>query len=403
MKGFLRERSKGSWELTVELDKDPVTGRRHRHFETVRARNKGIARERLNELMVEIQSGGFIEASKDLTLSDYLRGWLKHYVELNCSPKTIESYRMLVEKHILPSLGSIRLAALDAPRIQAFYGKKKESGLSNRTVRYMYSLLAESLSQAVKMGLVTRNAAQATEPPRIDHKTISTLASEDIDRFLKSAAETSYYVLFYLLLHTGCRRGEALALKWRNIDLGIASLGVTAYISITSSVNKVNGQMITKEPKTVAGKRRIAMSPSLALVLRQHRVVQEAFKRSLGTVLSDEDYVFSHPDGLPYDPSTVSHAFNAVIRKAGLPPMPLHGLRHSHFTYLLQAGIHPKIVQERAGHSSIRVTLDTYGHVVGGLQEAAAQKFDEFISAKGHSVENVGKMSAKVDITVSKS
>lgn len=401
MKGYIRERSKGSWELTVELDRDTVTGKRRRHFETVRG-NKGYARERLSKLMVEIQTGSFIKPSKDLTLAEYLRGWLKHYVELNCAPKTIESYRMLVERHIIPTLGSIRLSALEASHLQSFYGKKKESGLSNRTVRYLYSLLAESLNQAVKMGMLTRNVAHATEPPRIDHKPIATLSSEDINRFLEVSQETPYYTLFYLLLHTGMRRGEALALQWKHVDMGMSSLGVTAYLSVSQSLNKINGQLVIKEPKSSAGKRRIAMSPSLALVLRQHRDSQEALKLSLGSILSDEDYVFCNADGLPYDPSTVSHTFNAVIRKARLHPMPLHGLRHSHATLLLQASIHPKIVQERLGHSSIRVTLDTYSHVVGGLQEIAAQKFDDFISGNGSFRKNVGKRSAEGDIMMSK-
>jgi len=169
---------------------------------------------------------------------------------------------------------------------------------------------------------------------------------------------------------------------------------VAAYLSVTQSLNKVNGRLVLREPKTGAGRRRVALSPSLTLVLRQHRDEQSAERALLGKKLTDEDYVFSHPDGSPLDPSTVSHAFARILRQAGLPRMPLHSLRHTHATFLLQAGIHPRVVMERLGHSSIRVTLDTYSHVVGGLQEAAAQRFDDFLSAKGTSRENVGKMSA---------
>lgn len=212
---------------------------------------------------------------------------------------------------------------------------------------------------------------------------------------LTTARETPYYTLFYLLLHTGIRRGEALALKWNHVDLGLSSLGTTGYISVSESLNKIDGRVIIKEPKSASGKRRVALPPSLALVLRQHREAQEALRASLGGTLAESDYVFCHPDGIPMDPSTVSHAFAKMLRRAGLPPMPLHGLRHSHATYLLQAGIHPKVVQERLGHSSIRVTLDTYSHVVGGLQEAAAQKFDDFLSENDSSRKNVGRMLAE--------
>ena len=218
------------------------------------------------------------------------------------------------------------------------------------------------------------------------------LAPEDVPRFLETARETPYYTLFYLLLHTGLRRGEALALKWKNIDLGLASLGVSAYLSVVETLYK-NGTYVIKETKTSSGKRRIALSPSLALVLRQHRAEQQAQQALLGKPLADDDFVFAHLDGTPLDPSTVSHAFNKVIRRAGLPHIRLHDLRHTHASLLLQAGVHPKVVQERLGHSSIRVTLDTYSHVMGGLQEVAAQRFDDFLSAKGCR-ENVGKMLA---------
>jgi len=241
------------------------------------------------------------------------------------------------------------------------------------------------------MGLVSRNVAQATEAPQADHKVMPTLAAEDVPRFLETAQETPYYTLFYLLLHTGLRRGEALALRWRNVDLGLASLGVSAYLSVTETAYKLNGTCIIKEPKTPKSQRRIALSPSLALVLRQYRAEQEAQRTLLQKPLTDANFVFAHPDGTLLDPSTVSHTFNKVIRKAGLPHIRLHDLRHTHASLLLQAGVHPKVVQERLGHSSIRVTLDTYSHVMGGLQEAAAQHFDNFLAAKG--IENVGKNS----------
>ena len=128
-------------------------------------------------------------------------------------------------------------------------------------------------------------------------------------------------------------------------------------------------------------------------MLRQHRAEQQAQQALLGKPLADDDFVFAHPDGTPLDPSTVSHAFNKVIRRAGLLHIRLHDLRHTHASLLLQADVHPKVVQERLGHSSIRVTLDTYSHVMGGLQEVAAQRFDDFLSANGCR-ENVGKMSA---------
>ena len=303
---------------------------------------------------------------------------------------------MIIRRHLIPELGSIPLSQLEPRHLQASYSRQRERGrvdgkgqLSLQTVRYCHSLLAEALGYAVKMGLLSRNVAQATEAPRADHKVMPTLAPEDVPRFLEAAQETPYYTLFYLLLHTGLRRGEALALRWKNVDLGLASLGVSAYLSVTETVYKLGGTCIIKEPKTSKSRRRIALTPSLGLVLRQHRSAQEMQRALLGKPLTDGDFVFAHPDGTLLDPSTVSHTFNKIIRKAGLPHIRLHDLRHTHASLLLQAGVHIKVVQERLGHSSIRVTLDTYSHVIGGLQEAAAQRFDDLLAAKR--IENVGK------------
>lgn len=271
-------------------------------------------------------------------------------------------------------------------------------------MRYLYSLIAEALGHAVKTGLIARNVALATEPPRTEHKVVPTMKPEDLDKFFEAAKKTPlYYNLFYTLLHSGLRRGEALGLRWECVDLGLPSLALAAYLSVTRSLSKVNGRLVLREPKTASGRRRVALSPSSALVLRQHRQDQEALRASLGTRLTDNDYVFCHPDGSPLDPSTVSHAFAKILRCAGLPSMPLHGLRHTHATLLLQASVHPRVVMERLGHSSIRVTLDTYSHVVGGLQEAAARRLDEFLLANSTTSENVGKMSAIVDINLEKS
>jgi len=383
-----------TWEISIDLGRDGTTGKRLRHFETFKG-EKREAQQRLAELLVSLAQGTYVKPSR-LTVAQFLQEWLRDYVGLHCSPRTKASYEMIIRRHLIPGVGSILLGQLEPRQLQAFYSQLRESGrvdgrgpLSLCTVRYCHSLLAEALEYGVRMGLLSRNVARATEAPRHDHKVMATLALEDIPKFLEAAQGTPYYTLFYLLLHTGLRRGEALALRWRNIDLGLPSLGVLAYLSVVETAYKLDGTCIIKEPKSPKSRRRIALSPSLVLILRQHRVRQEAQR---GGPLTDEDFVFAHLDGTPLDPSTVSHTFNKVIRGAGLPHVRLHDLRHTHASLLLQAGTHPKVVQERLGHSSIRVTLDTYSHVVGGLQEVAAQRFDDLLAAGGI---NVGRMSVE--------
>lgn len=386
MRGHIVKRYKNSdsYSIVLNLGIDPATGKRKQQWITVKG-NKKDAEKRLSELLHQFDTGMLVKPGK-VTVADYLRQWIKDYAEVNCSPKTLESYNQLINHHLIPELGNIKLVELEPRHLQSMYARKRDSGLSPRTVRYLYNLVSQVLRYAMKQGILTRNVAQSTEPPRLEHKEVNTIMTEQISTFLESASKTPHYALFYLLLHTGLRRGEALALKWKHVDLDMTSLGVQAYLSVTQSLSKVDGKTYVKEPKTNSGKRRVALSPSLTLVLKQHKSEQQRLCISLGNTLTNDDYVFCHVDRTPLDPSTVSHIFGDVLRKAGLPPMPLHGLRHSHATLLLQAGTHPRVVMERLGHSSIRVTLDTYSHVVGGLQELAAQRFDEFIEAKNKSV-----------------
>ena len=400
MRGHIRKRSKNSWTIVLDLPRDPETGRRHQQWHTVHGTRRDAERA-LREFLHSLETGTYVRPIK-VSLAQFLEEWLRDYVELNCSPRTKASYEMIIRRHIIPELGNIPLSQLEPRHLQAFYSRQKAQGrvddegqLSPRTVRYCHSLLAEALGHAVKMGLAGRNVAQATDAPRLDHKVMPTLTPEDIPKFLEAAKGSPYYTFFYLLLHTGLRRGEALALRWKNVDLGLASLGVSSYLSVVETAYKLDGDYVIKEPKTLHSRRRIALSPSLGLVLRQYRGEQEAQRALLGKPLTDHDFVFAHPDGTPLDPSTVSHAFAKIIRKAGVPLIRLHDLRHTHATLMLKVGVHPKVVSERLGHSSIRITLDTYSHVLPGLQEAAAQRFDDFLTPRVVEAENVSKMLAK--------
>ncbi len=380
MRGCIQVRS-GHYSLVIS-GKDPLTNKRTREWITLKNCDSYTKAEKeLTRVLREKDTGTYVQPEK-VTVKEFIIQWLKSYVETNCRPKTVESYQEIADKHVIPEIGNIRLTSLEAKHLQALYTKKKKDGLSLRTVRYVYSLMSQVLNYGMKQGLLYRNVAHISDPPHLDHKTVNTLAMKDINAFFEAAKETPHYALFYTLLHTGMRRGEVLALKWKNVDMGLSSLGVQAYISVTESLSRIKGTNLLRAPKTQSGLRRIALSPSLTLVLKQHREQQEALFVKLGKRLTDEDFVFCHHDGTLLDPSTISHEFSRILRRAKLPLMPLHGLRHSHATLLLQAGTHPRVVQDRLGHCSIRVTLDTYSHVVGGLQEMAVQKLDDFLAGK---------------------
>ena len=174
---------------------------------------------------------------------------------------------------------------------------------------------------------------------------------------------------------------QPAALRWCNTDLLLSQLSVNRTMH-QLRYGTYKGQLIFKQPKTAKARRLIALTPSNAIVLREHREAQEKLKYSLGMTLSDDDLVFARFDGKPYSPDVISHAFLKLARRCGLNGIHLHSARHSHASLMLKQGIHPKIVQERLGHASIETTLDTYSHVVPGLQQAAAVSFDNIVMPK---------------------
>ena len=300
---------------------------------------------------------------------------------MHTTVRTQESYSSMIRCHLLPSLGLIPLDQLRPQHLQKYYAHAlscgcvdKKGGLSARSVLYHHRILSEALSHAVKMGLVARNVAEVVDPPRPARVRMITLGPDDILRFLDAARETPYYVLFCTLLYTGLRRGELLALRWCNVDVDMATLYV-----VETAFKLSTGEYVIKEPKTPHSRRPVALSPSLALLLRKYRSDQELLWAQLGRELRDDEFVFARVDGKPLDPSMVTRTFAKMIRKADLPPIRLHDLRHTHATLMLKAGVHPKIVSERLGHANIGITLDTYSHVLPGLQEAAAERFDKML------------------------
>ena len=396
MRGHIRQRSKGSWEVVVDAGKDPSTGQRCQHFETVRGSKKD-AQQRLAELQVSITKGSYVKP-KRLTVGEWLEQWLSSYVAANCSPKTRESYTHEVSRHIKPELGNIPLTDLRSHHVQAYIGRELSlgradgrGGLSPRSVQYHRSILGKALNEAVSTGLIQVNVAKAVRPPRLEARSIPSLVQDDIHRLLDAIDESPYRVAFRLLLYTGLRRGEALGLRWRDVDVDMSQLYVTQAL-----YRLKDGTYIVKEPKTNRSRRCVDIPPSLAILLRQHRNAQEAQRVVLGKPLTENDLVFQRSTGDPLDPEVISKAFSRLLKRAGLPHLRLHDLRHIHATLLLKDGIHPKIVSERLGHASIAITLDTYSHVVPGLQKAAAERFDALFTAETNSgaEKNVGKMLA---------
>ncbi|MBM4432538.1 MAG: site-specific integrase, partial [Chloroflexi bacterium] len=322
----------------------------------------------------ELDSGTYIAPNKT-TVAQYLRHWLLECGKPSLTPRSYERYKGIVEKNLIPAIGRIRLVELRPEHIQRHYSNLIDRGLAARTVRYDHIVLHSALRMAVKWQLVPRNVADAVEPPKPKQSEMQTWDSDEVAQFLEAAKKTPHYVLFYTALYTGARRSELLGLSWRHIDFLYSQMNIERGLHWT----KGEGYMFT-QPKTARSRRTIALSPSLTLLLREHKEKQGCAYLLAGKPLTDGDLVFSHPDGSPLFPNSVSRAWVTLARKAGVKVIRFHDARHSHATLLLRQGAHPRVVQERLGHSTIATTLDVYSHVTPGLQEAVAARFDEAMS-----------------------
>jgi len=233
----------------------------------------------------------------------------------------------------------------------------------------MHRVLREALQQAVRWQLLARNPADAVKPPKVERKQMQTLDAEATVVLIEAARCTNLFMPILLGVLCGLRRGEITALRWRSIDLDHGQLSVTASTEQTSRG--------TREKETKSGKARTVALPSLIVdELRRHRVAQAEGLLQAGVRLTDDHHVVAREDGQPLQPRSLTHAFVKFIRQHGLPPIRLHDLRHSHATHMLAAGVHPKVAQERLGHSSVSVTIDLYSHVLPGMQAEAVSRVD---------------------------
>ncbi len=375
MRGHITKRSKDSYTIVLELGRDPATGKRKQQWISVKGTKKE-AEKRLSELLSQLDNGVFIKPGKT-TLADYLNRWLKDYAKPNLSPRSFERYESIVRVNLIPSLGKTILNQLKPEHIQKYYSAKLESGLSPRTVRYHHVVLHIALKTAVKWGLLNRNAADAVDPPKPHSNEMKTWDEEEVSLFLETAKDSQYYALFHTVLFTGIRRSEVLALRWCDIDMENCQL------SISRSMHQLKDRsFVFTKPKSSKSQRTIALSPSSIAVLSEHYEKQKLERMMQGIDVNDDDSVFCHPDRKPLRPNTISRAWANLAKHAGVKVIRFHDARHTHASLMLKQGIHPKVVQERLGHSSIAITLDTYSHVAPGLQESAANRFDEAISAK---------------------
>ena len=386
MKGHIRPRGKGSWQLQVYVS--GLDGKPKRHYETVRGK-KSDAQRRLRELLSSLDRGVSVPVGK-LTLAEHLRAWLSGYVKTNCSIRTLEGYTSIVERHLVPALGNVQLKNLTYKAIEQYYGKAKE-GLSARTVHHQHRVLSQSLKYACRQGYLGRNPCELVDVKGMlkqIKRRMRTLERSEVEVLLKAAEDSPYYPVYFTAVHSGLRQAELLGLRWRDIDPDI-----TMSISISQVLYKRRNVCTFKEPKTAHSRRCVSMTPKLADFLREYRSERESLYRQLKKELGLDELVFASVTGAAVDPCVLTHAFSRIAKRAGLERVRFHDLRHTFASLMLLKNISPKVISEALGHSSVAFTLDTYSHLLPGMQKSAFDLLDEVLPV-GVSRKNSVKLTA---------
>ena len=413
MRGHIRKRGEpGSWEYIVDVgvagaQRCSVCGRRFwverrpkescpscggELVETEERRREtkaGFATRKdcqtaMNKLLVAVEQQSYSAPTK-ATVREYLtREWLPA-VKATIRPSTYNSYVQHVECHICPHIGSVKLQKLTGSQVNALYAKLAESGsgnarkgLSAMTIRHVHACLHKACKDAVRWGHISRNPLDGADPPRKQGdgtKEMRSWTGEQLRAFLDSVHDDHLSALWHTIAMTGMRRGEAIGLRWQDVDLEAGRL------SVRRALVPINREVVISEPKTAKGRRVIALDPATVEVLKTQAARQLHEQHEWDEEWVDTGLVFTAENGQALDPESVSRYWRQAVKKAMLPTIRLHDLRHTHATLALQAGIHPKVVSERLGHATVSITLDTYSHAIPAMQEEAATRIAELVFA----------------------
>jgi integrase len=374
-RGTIKSRSPGSYRIRYTLGRDPVSGKRRFGTATVRGTRKEAEQE-LVRLLRTVHTGEHVDPSR-VTVGDWLGLWIDS-TRAEVSPKTHERYEEIVRCYLVPGLGKLplqRLTATDIARAYAGFTRNP----SPRTRRHVHRILRSALARAVEQQAIAKNPTDALKRlPKVERKPPATLTVEQSQQLLTAIRHTTTYWPTMLALATGMRRGELLALRWRDVDLA------ASVVRVVESLEQTKAGLRFKPTKSEKG-RAVALPGFAVEELRRHKQAQAEALLGLGVRQSGDTLVCGRFDGEPKGPSTLTHEFVQLVRRIrGVPHIRFHDLRHTHATHLLASGVHPKVVQERLGHSTIAMTMDIYSHVNPTMQAEAVAKLDAAFAVGDH-------------------
>ncbi|GIO04756.1 site-specific integrase [Brevibacillus reuszeri] len=336
-------------------------------------RTKKEAEKALIETQAAIQKGEYIEPTKKL-FQEYLQEWIK--TKRNLGEQTLELYDSYLRTHITPAIGHIPLAKLSAHDIEMFLDSLHDKGLAAATIKRIFSVVNAALNAAETKDIITKNVANKVEKPQVSRRRELIVWDPDfVSDFLARTKQASrYWIAVYLAIMTGMRQGEILGLRWSDIDFDKRTL------TIQQTVNR--HREIKAGAKTKKSMRSVALSPETIEALKDHRqfIVQE--RVALGPAYENNNLVVCTQFGGPVTQRAIQKVWTSFLRKTNAPKITFHDLRHTHATLLIKQGVHIKVISERLGHSSVSITMDTYGHLMPNMQEDAAVGLDSVITTK---------------------
>jgi len=363
--GSFYQRGDGRWTGALSYTADD--GRRRRHI--VYGRTKTEVRDKVKAVRARLDAGAPVRDAR-ATLGAVAERWI--VTSLAASDRkatTRDNYATVARTHIVADpIGALPLDRLRPSDVEAMLARKRAAGLAASTRRTIYTVLRAVLDCAVRDGLVARNAAAAVKRPTADRREARYLSRDEVHRLLAAAAGDRLLPLFLLLLGTGLRRGEGLALRWSDVDLE------GGHAQVRGTLSRVAAGLVVTEPKTERSRRAVPLPASVVAALRQHRARQVQERLRAGTAWVDTGLVFTTELGTPLDPRNALRSLTGAARRAGLSGVGLHTLRHTAASALIGSDVHMRVVQELLGHSSYAITADVYAHVAPAQQRDAAER-----------------------------
>jgi integrase len=307
------------------------------------------------------------------TVARFLDEWLQESAKPSVRARTFIRYEELVRLHLKPLLGYIRLAKLSPQQLQAAMTRWSAQGLAPRTVEQIRAVLRRALNQALRWNLVTRNVATLVDSPKYERAKIRVLSPDEARTFVQAVQADDYGALYLTALTLGLREGEVLGLRWEDVDLE------SRMLRVSYSLQRIEGKLQLVPPKTERSRRTLTIPAVLISALRAHRVRQMEWKLALGVRWQETGFVFTTPIGTPIDARNMQRRYYSSLSKAGLPKLRFHDLRHSCASLLLAQNVPARVVMELLGHSQIKLTLDTYSHVMPALLKDASSAIDRVL------------------------